>query len=583
MILGIDLGTTNSLAGIVSGGKVEFVEFDQSKLLPSVVAIDNDRNLLIGQSAKNQYYLNPGNSIKSIKRLMGSSTPIQLDGTGYLPEEISGLILRHIKSTAEKQFGRPFPSAVITVPAYFSDGQRKATAIAGEIAGFKVERIINEPTAASLAYNYNRSQEIKAVVYDFGGGTFDVSVVNISRNLVEVVASHGDNRLGGDDIDEAFARYLADRICEKYPVTISPDSAAAGQLSRIAEKCKIELSTSPYHTIVENLSLDESELPLAVELEIRRPEFEKILQPFLEKTMNLVHIALDDARLNADDIDQILLVGGTSKIPLVAEEFEKIFAVAPSESINPDLSICFGAAVQGAIINDDDIDSILVDITPHTFGTRASVKDQFGFLIDDDIFVPVIKRNSPLPTRKSELFFKTHPEQKTIEVQVLQGDCETASDNRLIGSFKIMDLSPVNDNEEILLTMNLDLNGILTVTAVEKETGHSKQIQIDNSFDRKDISKSIDKLTALLNADTEALDDQTSPETKNLDEKSENRIYIAQTMIDKAESKFMSANPDDVEEMRGIIVKMKQAIEDGDIPQVEDLTDRLTDILFYLD
>jgi molecular chaperone DnaK (HSP70) len=510
---------------------------------------------------------------------MGSDTITVLNGKEYLPEEISGMILRHIKDTAEKQFDQVFSRAVITVPAYFSDDQRKATAIAGEIAGFKVERIINEPTAASLAYNYNHQQEIKAIVYDFGGGTFDVSVVNISNNMVEVIASHGNNQLGGDDIDFEFRRLIAELISEKYETTIDPQGHAGHQLLQIAEKCKIELSDHPYITIFENIHIEKDTPPLAVELEISREQFEEILHPFIEQTLNLMHIALNDANLDAKDIDQILLVGGTSKIPLIASEFQDIFNIAPSGSINPDQSVCLGAAIQGAIIDDSTIKSILVDVTPYTFGTRAASTGDFGFIDDDDVFVPVITKNSPLPTSKSKMFYKMHPDQPEIQIEIYQGEEEAASDNKLIGSFKVINLSRKDDDMEILLTMNLDLNGILTVIATEKITGRRKQITIENSFQHDDISASLNKLAEVFDDNSE-----TIPEVEaEANQKQGQKIYVAQTMIDKANSKLDLADPDDASEMKDIIKDLEQAIQAKELDQIETLTDSLTDILFYVD
>ncbi len=580
MILGIDLGTTNSLASVVIDGKTKFVEFEGSKLLPSVVAFDSEMKLMIGQTALNQYFLNPENSVKSIKRKMGSDTRTTLNNKDYLPEEISGMILRHIKETAQKQFDCEFSNTVITVPAYFSDDQRKATAIAGEIAGFKVERIINEPTAASLAYNYNQQKEIKAIVYDFGGGTFDVSVVNISNNLVEVISSHGDNHLGGDDIDIEFRRLIAQMISEKYKTTIDPEEDAGHKLLQIAETCKIELSNHPYYTIIENIQIEKNTPPLAVELEISREAFESILHPFIDRTIQLMHVALNDAKTDAKDIDQILLVGGSSKIPLITDEFEKIFNIAPSGDIDPDQSVCLGAAIQGAIIENSDIDSILVDITPYTFGTRAAATGQFGDITNDDIFVPVISRNSPLPISKSKIFYKMHPDQPQIQVEIYQGDQEVASDNKLIGSFKIIDLSKNADNREIILSMNLDLNGILTVIATEKSTGRRKQITIENSFEHSDISESLNKLAEIFEDDY--ADNEPEAEA-NVDHKQDQKIYVAKTMIDKARTKLELANEDDAAEMRDIITALEKAIQAQELDSIESLTDDLTDILFYID
>ncbi len=579
MILGIDLGTTNSLASVVLDGKTKFVDFEGSKLLPSIVAFNTENQLLIGQTAKNQYFLNPENSVKSIKRKMGSDAQTILKNKEYLPEEISGMILRHIKETAEKQFNKEFSNAVITVPAYFSDDQRKATSIAGEIAGFKVERIINEPTAASLAYNYNDQEEIKAIVYDFGGGTFDVSVVNITHNMVEVIASHGNNQLGGDDIDLEFRRLIANLISEKYKTKIDPEGDAGHKLLQIAEKCKIELSDHPYFTIIENIQIDKDTAPLAVEFEVSREEFEEILHPFIDQTVNLMHVALKDAKLEAKDIDQILLVGGTSKIPLIASEFENIFNIAPSDSINPDQSVCIGAAIQGAIIENSNIESILVDVTPYTFGTRAATTGEFGFITDDDIYVPVITKNSPLPTSKSKSFYKMHPGQSEIQVEIYQGDQEIASENKLIGSFRVIDLSKKEDNREILLAMNLDLNGILTVIATEKSTGRRKQITIENSFEHDDISASLSKLAEVFDDDNET----NSEIDTDAGQKQDQKIYVARTMIDKANSKLDLADPDDASEMKEIIKDLEKAIQVKDLDQIETLTDNLTDILFYID
>ncbi|MCP4753296.1 MAG: Hsp70 family protein, partial [Proteobacteria bacterium] len=488
MILGIDLGTTNSLASTIIDRKVEFVEFDGEKLLPSVVSTTDKNEPVVGRTAKNQYFLDPENSVKSIKRLMGSDTKTRLNGQEYLPEEISAMILRHIKTAAEKQFDRKFEESVITVPAYFSDDQRKATTLAGKIAGFKVKRIVNEPTAASLSYNFDNKSEIKAVVYDLGGGTFDVSVVNISENVVEVLASHGNNNLGGDDFDRDLADFIVQSIEEKYGQSLKDNLRVMRQMAVVAEKCKIELSDNPFHTVLENIVFDPEKSPLNIELEISRSKFEDIIQPYIEETMNLVHVTMSDAKLAISDINQILLIGGSSKIPLVSREFEAIFDIAPSGSIDPDQSVCIGAAVQGSIIEDETIDSILVDVTPYTFGTRVVNMDSMGFLADDDMFVPLIKRNSPLPVSKSDVFYKTHPEQTTIKISVYQGDSPVASENKLIGFFKIHDLSQKSDSEDIILSMNLDLNGILTVVATEKKTGLAKRITIDNSFDHEDIS-----------------------------------------------------------------------------------------------
>ena len=588
MMLGIDLGTTNSLAGTVIDGKINFVEFDGKKLLPSVVSFMDGKELLIGQMAKNQYFLAPESSVKSIKRMMGSDTKTVLNSKEYLPEEISALILKHIKVSAEKQFGRKFEDAVITVPAYFSDDQRKATTVAGKIAGFNVKRIINEPTAAALSYNFKNKNEITAVVYDLGGGTFDVSVGNISEGVVEVLASHGDNNLGGDDFDSDLAELMIDRVDEKYERNLKDNLYAIQQMQVIAERCKIALSDQPFYTVIENIVHERDKPPLMIELEISRTEFEDLIRSKIDETMNMVHVTLSDAKLQAKDINQILLVGGSSKIPMISEEFETIFDIAPSGSIDPDQSVCIGAAVQGGIIEDDILDSILVDVTPYTFGTRTAVRDTFGFIIDDDLFIPLIKRNSPLPVSKSDVFYKVHPEQQEIEVTVFQGDSTVASENKLIGLFKIQDLSQKENSEEIILTMNLNLDGILTVIATEKKTGKNKRITIADSFDHEDISDSVHKLSELFGVSDDSSDDVSSntlpvEEKEDEHQHEDHKIYIARTMIEKAESKLEVAPADDVAEMGKIIWKLKKEIKASNLPEIALLTEELTDILFYID
>ncbi len=590
MILGIDLGTTNSLASAVIDGKMRFVEFDGAKLLPSVVSYTDEQELVVGQQAKNRFFLAPESSVKSIKRLMGSRTKTRLNDTEYLPEEISALILRYIKQAAEKQFDRKFNDVVITVPAYFSDDQRKATTAAGKIAGFNVKRIVNEPTAASLSYNFANKSEIKAVVYDLGGGTFDVSVVNISAGIVEVLASHGNNSLGGDDFDNDLAKLMIDKAEKKYEQSLGDNKRVLQQMQVVAEKCKIALSDNPFFTAIENIVYDQEKPPLTIEIETSKTEFEDLIRTYIDETMNLVDAALVDAKLQATDIDQILLVGGSSKIPMIAGEFETIFDIAPSGSIDPDLSVCMGAAVQGGIIEDETIDSILVDVTPYTFGTSAVERNVFGLLTNDDLFVPVIKRNSPLPVSKSEVFFKMHEVQQAIEISIYQGDSNAASENKLIGLFRVEDLSQKRDSEEIILSMNLDLDGILTVVATEKKTGKNKRITIENSFDHGDISASIGKLSDLFqgdsgdgNLDAATIEMPNEMETDRKDHKEEHQIFIARTMIEKAENKMDEAPPEDAEEMKKIIAKLNEEMKESNLPEVVQLTEELTDILFYID
>jgi molecular chaperone DnaK len=590
MILGIDLGTTNSLASAVFDGKIKMVDFDNSLLLPSIVAFTTENEILVGQKAKNQYILNPDNTVKSIKRKMGNDIKVALKEKEYRPEEISAIILKYIKQKAEQQFKQSVKDTVITVPAYFSDDQRKATTLAGKIAGLDVKRIINEPTAAALSYNFNLNKEIKAVVYDLGGGTFDVSIVNISDNVVEVLSSHGNNLLGGDDFDLVLSQWILEKINDKYHQNLKDNPRVFHQIQVAAEKCKIELTDKPFYTIIENIVFEANKPPLNIELEVSRQNFEDLIHHYISETMQLVHVTLTDAGLQTSDIDQILLVGGSSKIPLIKKEFKAVFDIAPTESINPDQCVCLGAAVQGGIIEDNSIDSILVDVTPYTFGTRVVQSDSMGFMIDDDLFVPLIQRNSPLPTSKSDVFYKHFPDQEKIQVDIYQGDSAVASENKLVGSFHIKDLSQKSGSEEIILSMNLDLSGILTVIATEKKTGLNKRVTIDNAFKNEDISHSIQKVLEAFGEDSFGSSEE-EPELqndfdpgKNQPETSDsNRIFIANTMIEKAESKMNQATADDSEQMRDIIEQLNKYIDLKDQDNIIRLTDELTDILFYID
>jgi len=589
MILGIDLGTTNSLASAIINGESQSVMFEKSSLLPSVIAFNKEGNLLVGQVAKNQFILNIDNTVKSIKRKMGSEESVTLQGKAYRPEEISALILKYIKEKAEQQFNQTIKDVVITVPAYFSDDQRKATTLAGKIAGMKVRRIVNEPTAAALSYNINHKKEIKAVVYDLGGGTFDVSIVNIANNIVEVLSSHGNNALGGDDFDVDLTMWLIEAIKEKYRHDVKSNTRAFHQLQEAAEKCKIELTNQPFYKLIESIVIDPEKPPLNIELEIKRSVFEELIHPYILETMQLVHVALTDAGLHANDIDQILLVGGSSKIPLIKEEFMSVFSVAPSESINPDQCVCLGAAVQGGIIEDQKINAILVDVTPYTFGTRAAVFDDMDFLVDNDVFVPLIQRNTPLPISKSEIFHKNHPEQEKIKVDIHQGDYSVASENKLIGSFNIEDLSKKAADTEIILSMNIDLNGILTVVATEKNTGLNKQIIINNAFKNEDVTLSIQKVLQAfgqndnLELEIDANEISDNEERNPTETVENNRIYVAKTMIEKAESKMNMAAKEDADQMKSLIDELGNRISENDIDKIIKLTDELTDILFYID
>lgn len=570
-IVGIDLGTTNSEIGVVKNGKPEIISINEKSYIPSCVAVDEHGEVIVGQKAKNQMILNPESTVLSIKRQMGKKTKIVLKEREFTPEEISSIILKELKKGAEEHLGTSVEKAVITVPAYFDDEQRKATKRAGILAGFKVERILNEPTAAAMAYETNiEDKNQNLLVYDLGGGTFDVSVVSIENGVVEVKANHGDTSLGGDDFDGMLIEHIKSEFKNRYNEELGDDPGTQNRLWFAAEKAKVTLTDNPFASVKEEYIKDDKH----INIEISRDEYEELINPLIKKTMESVHQALRDSGLLPRDIDNILLAGGASRTPVITRRLKQEFAMEPMQMIDPDLIVGTGASVQAGNIAGHKMDSILVDINSHTFGTRA-VGDRSGAL-SSNIFVPVIPRNTPVPVQKTEVFYTAQDCQEAVKVEIYEGENEEATSNRLVGEFWIEGLSKVPAGNPIVLKLNLDLNGILEVTAEEKLSKLSKTVRLkkdeDNQvFDRENSAEEMPEFIG---------DDDPQPiEEIN----SEKEIIKAKGLRKRAEEIRESLDEVDSNEINELLSSLRQAIAAGDTGTIKEVNESLSDMLFYLE
>jgi len=583
IIIGIDLGTTNSEVAIVENGSIKVIEDNGRKILPSFVGLSEQGEILVGETARNQYLVYPERTVKSIKRLMGQDAQVSLAGQNYSPQEISAIILKRLKGIAEQYLGQTVSKAVITVPAYFSDAQRQATREAGEIAGLEVVRMINEPTAAALAYGANQIESKKMLVYDLGGGTFDVSVVSIESGVVEVLSSHGDNQLGGDDFDQQIINYLLTHIKEKYAVDAQQNSKAMARINRIAEQAKCALSDEPFVQIEEEYLLEQEDgSAIHLSLELSRTEYEAMIEDYINATLDAVHIALKGAKLTASDIDDIVLVGGSTRTPCIRERLLNEFGFEPHGEVDPDLCVAMGAAVQAGIISGLPIDTVLVDVTPYTYGTSAlgTLNGEFYPFM----YVPVIHKNTALPVRKTEAFATHYDGQEKVEVTIYQGEDPDALKNIKIGEFLIEGLKDVPAGNVITLTLDLDLNGILHVSAQEKETGLEKSITIKNAlarFDSDAIDTAKQRITSLFGQ----LETGAQFEEMPVDETEHPlapEIEAAKDVIAKAESLFEQVSAEDKEDMQDLIKTISACIEQQDIAGLDEPVALLNDIIFYL-
>ncbi|HHT26611.1 MAG TPA: Hsp70 family protein [Firmicutes bacterium] len=474
--IGIDLGTTNSVAAVIGdNGRPYVLEYGGERIVPSVVAVDDQGKLLVGKEAKHYLPLDPDNAVRSVKRAMGGTESFSLRGQAYSPQQISALILRKLRSLAEEALGEPVERAVITVPAYFTDQQRIATREAGELAGLEVVRIINEPTAAALAYGADRDDGQRILVYDLGGGTFDVSLVQVEGGLVEVLATAGNNRLGGDDFDQRLVDYVSDRFEREHDYNLRENKRAIARLTAAAEEAKIHLSDFPFARIRADFIATVEEKPLHLDQELSRARFEELIKDLLADTMSCIDQVLNDANCTPKQIDKVLLVGGSTRIPAVRELIADHLGIDPAGDIHPDECVALGAAVQAAIIDGLDVDSVLVDVTAHSLGVAARIPG--GYL--EEYHSVIIPRNTVIPTVKAEVYRPSYDYQETVQIRIYQGENPVASENELLGQFDLTDLPQRPAAEvDIVVTFSMNVDGILQVTAEERSTGRSADITV---------------------------------------------------------------------------------------------------------
>lgn len=572
-IIGIDLGTTNSVVAIMENGRPKIIKDKSNRetptsLVPSVVAINATGELVVGEAAKNYYLVSPENAVRSIKRKMGTSEKVKMGSKEYTPSEISAMILRYLKKLAENYLGETVQKAVITVPAYFSDAQRQATKDAGEIAGLEVVRIINEPTAAALAYGVDREEENQhLLVYDLGGGTFDVSVIEKVGSVLEVRASHGNNHLGGDDFDERLQDYIIKRIQEENPkINLREDIKAMARLRTMAEEAKIELSSRPFSRLTTpHLTKKGLFSTLNVDMEISRDEFIGLVKELLDSTVDSIDLALKDAELTADQIDKVLLVGGSTRIPYVWELAQKRMGKAPRADVHPDEAVALGAAVQAGIIAGEKINTVLVDVSPYSLGVEyAMIKA--GRVIPG-FYKRIIKRNTTIPTSASEVFYTMRPDQDLVDIRVYQGDYAIANMNSFVGHFEFSGISPAKEKDscrELVIQFDYDVDGIIHVSAIDrlasrKEEGLTiteSQIKLSTE-DKQKAQEEISKLEAAPEASISKMLDQA----KNLCEKLQKE-----------------GNKEIEKELREAIEKIEKATAAGSTD--EDALARLSEIIY---
>ena len=484
-IIGIDLGTTNSCVAVLEGGEaVVIANAEGARTTPSVVAFSKTGERMVGQVAKRQAVTNAERTISSIKRHMGENYKVNIDGKGYTPQEISAMVLQKLKADAEAYLGQTINEAVITVPAYFSDAQRQATKDAGKIAGLEVKRIINEPTAAALAYGLDKEQEQKIMVYDLGGGTFDVSILEIGDGIVEVLSTSGDTRLGGDDFDQRIMDYLVAEFKKAEGIDLNNDRVAMQRLKEAAEKAKIELSGMTTTSVTLPYITADATGPKHLDVTLTRAKFNELTADLVERTMKPVRQAMSDAGLKASDLHKVLLVGGSTRIPAVQEAVKSITGSEGFKGINPDECVALGAAIQGGVLTGDVKDVVLLDVTPLSLGLETM----------GGVFTRLIDRNTTIPTRKSQIFSTAADGQTTVEVHVLQGEREMAAYNKTLGRFQLSGIAPAPRGvPQIEVTFDIDANGIVNVSAKDLGTGKEQKIVITAStnLSQDDIEKAV--------------------------------------------------------------------------------------------
>jgi molecular chaperone DnaK len=592
-IVGIDLGTTNSEVAIVRERLPHVFEEDGDPILPSFVGLTEDGRLLVGKPAKNQWILAPERTIKSIKRKMGQDIKVRLGDQEYRPQEISAMILRTLRERASRLLGEAVKKAVITVPAYFNDAQRQATREAGELAGLEVVRILNEPTAASLTYDPSQRELKRMLVYDLGGGTFDVSVVQAQEGVVEVLASHGDTQLGGDDFDDLLLKQVCDRFQSDNGIDLRSNLVAKARTLRAVEAAKRHLSYHPFARIEEEFIAEKDGQALHLNLEISRKEYEQMIRPFIDRTMDCVQRALDDSQLTGSAIDKVVLVGGSTRTPLVANLLEDRLGQPPHQEVNPDLCVAMGAALQAAIIQGSDVGAILVDVTPHSLGIRCL--DEFRGMDFPFRFAPIIHRNTALPASRSELFHTVYDDQTEVDIDVFQGESEDIRNDHEVGRFRIEGLASVAAGNPIVVQLDLNLDGMLKVSAREKATGLQKQITIENPFaryEREEREAAQERLDQLW-SDEPAADFADDSEEESKDEvlpslvpgprEGQREAVQARALMEKADRLLPSIQPADRKELERMMGNVRTALTDRRWDQLQKAANELADTLFYLE
>ena len=581
-IIGIDLGTTNSEVAIISGAAPQVVGADDEAIMPSCVGLDDSGAIVVGHQARNQYAVAPERTVRSIKRLMGSDTRVRMGSEAYSPPEISAFILKALAERAAAALGRPVHRAVITVPAYFTDAQRQATREAGRIAGLEVVRIINEPTAAALAYHAGDAGQRTILVYDLGGGTFDVSVVRIESGVVEVLATSGDNHLGGDDFDAI----ILDRINAHLETAIGiagarDDRLLQARLRRAAEQAKIELSRRPYVLVEEDHVATVDGAVKHLSWEWSRADFEGAIEELLAGTMRAVTTALEDAAVRPNELDRILLVGGSTRIPRVSQLLAERLGQEPHGEVNPELCVALGAGVQAGIEMGLDMPAVLVDITPYTFGT--SVLGELDGRSYAHKFVPLIRRNAKLPATHTGAFYTLYEDQQSVNIRVYQGESRDALQNVEIGTFLFEGLNRRRGafDRGLLFTYHLDLDGILSVHAVERATGREVRGVIENALDgstEEAVNASRQRVAARWGPDLEPGDADGGGQADAPELPPEIRDTLG-----RAESALATAPDEDKEEIVDLMEDLRDAVKAGDTERAAGARRELDEILFYLE